>query len=207
MITPAAIRVKLPIISGKEIDTDHSESLYGAISAIAPAIHQQDQIAISRIFGERALGKRLRLSRKSYFFVQCDASQIPMVLPLAGKAVQLRNDHIRFGVPQLMMIRPAGTLFCRLFVMRNAIDEEKAVSNLRSKLLDLLGEESAHLDITPLRRRIVRIHGKKITGFGIRIAGLTDEQSVIVQSQPLSGRRKYGCGLFVPAGGKDDARD
>ena len=47
-------------------------------------------------------------------------------------------------------------------------------------------------------RRIICIHGKKVVGFSLVVHGLSDQDSITLQSLGLGGRRTMGCGLFNP---------
>lgn len=47
-------------------------------------------------------------------------------------------------------------------------------------------------------RRIVTIKGMKIVGFSVVAHGLSDTDSLKLQSEGLGGRRSMGCGLFNP---------
>ena len=48
------------------------------------------------------------------------------------------------------------------------------------------------------RRRVFRIKDKTVVGYGVRIAGLNATESLRLQEHGLGGRRKMGCGVFVP---------
>jgi len=48
------------------------------------------------------------------------------------------------------------------------------------------------------RRHVLRIKGQQVVGFSVQLTGLTAEESVTVQEHGLGGRRKMGCGFFVP---------
>ena len=48
-------------------------------------------------------------------------------------------------------------------------------------------------------RRIVRVKSQTHVGFPLIVTGLSADESLALQSQGLGGRRKMGCGLFVPA--------
>jgi CRISPR-associated protein Cas6 len=48
-------------------------------------------------------------------------------------------------------------------------------------------------------RRTLGIHGKQIVGFAVRVDGLSSEDSLTLQARGLGGRRRFGCGAFVPA--------
>jgi CRISPR-associated protein Cas6 len=50
-----------------------------------------------------------------------------------------------------------------------------------------------------LLRRTLRIADKTIVGFALMASGLSAEESITLQEQGLGGRRRFGCGVFIPA--------
>lgn len=51
---------------------------------------------------------------------------------------------------------------------------------------------------SPYIRRTLRIRDKEVVGFALRMENLTAEESICLQEQGLGGRRRFGCGLFIP---------
>ena len=39
---------------------------------------------------------------------------------------------------------------------------------------------------------------KEIVGFALRVEELTAEESIRLQEKGIGGRRRFGCGIFVP---------
>ncbi len=53
---------------------------------------------------------------------------------------------------------------------------------------------------------MVRIHGREIVGFSVAVDELDPDGAVRLQEEGLGGRRRFGCGLFLP-GNQRLARD
>jgi len=51
---------------------------------------------------------------------------------------------------------------------------------------------------SPVLRRTVRIRDKEIVGFALRVEELSAQESVLLQARGIGGRRRFGCGIFVP---------
>jgi CRISPR-associated protein Cas6 len=51
---------------------------------------------------------------------------------------------------------------------------------------------------SPLLRRTLQIRDKVIVGFAVEVGALTADEALILQEQGLGGRRRFGCGIFVP---------
>ncbi len=48
------------------------------------------------------------------------------------------------------------------------------------------------------KRRVMDVKGYTIVGFSVRLSGLNEGDSVLVQERGLGGKRKMGAGIFVP---------
>jgi CRISPR-associated protein Cas6 len=51
---------------------------------------------------------------------------------------------------------------------------------------------------SPVLRRTIRIRDKEIVGFALRVEELTAEESILLQEKGIGGRRRFGCGIFIP---------
>jgi CRISPR-associated protein Cas6 len=63
--------------------------------------------------------------------------------------------------------------------------------------LDAL-EVSSSVLIRPGKERTLEISDKKVIGFELFLFGLNEEESIRVQESGIGGRRRMGCGLFLP---------
>lgn len=50
----------------------------------------------------------------------------------------------------------------------------------------------------------MRIKDKMVVGFQVEVTQLTGEESITLQEQGIGGRRRMGCGIFVPLRGRMD---
>ena len=92
------------------------------------------------------------------------------------------------------------SLYSRIVTFRNSLDVGKFLETANRDLAEK--EISASLEIPKeersRHRRIITIKGKKIVGFSLIAHGLSDEDSLKLQSEGLGGRRSMGCGIFNP---------
>ena len=49
-----------------------------------------------------------------------------------------------------------------------------------------------------LNRKILRVRQYVVVGFGLEVADLSDQDSLKLQVCGIGGKRKMGCGIFVP---------
>jgi CRISPR-associated protein Cas6 len=139
------------------------------------------------------------LGRRACFGLRLPAALIPKVLTLAGRRLVIGGDILRVGVPHVQALRPAPVLAARLVTTRNGQDEQRFDREIAHQL--------SKLGITAPairgRRRVVGIKDKTIVGYGVRVAGLNAAESLRLQEHGLGGRRKMGCGVFVPVRGSE----
>lgn len=214
-------------IQGTNLPADHGYALYAALSRLAPELHAPTcNLRIGPIRGTYIGRGLLQLDpRFSRLRLRLPADAIPLVLPLAGKALVLGEHKIRLGVPQVRALIPAPNLVARLVVIKassprvNPNDKasrdraatkryldpaqflEAVRADLKRRNIGAQADLPVH-DTGPRtgepRRHVLRVHGKTIVGFLVLVQGLTAEESVRVQEEGIGGRSKLGCGFFGP---------
>jgi hypothetical protein len=224
------IELHFPVL-GNEIPADHGYALYGAISRLVPKIHAEEiPLRIAPIPASYIGKSLLRLDpRGSRLRVRLRPDDLPILLPLAGKSLDLDGHAVRVGVPQVSALIPAPNLIARIVVIKASSPKtdpadkrsrdrqttkryQEPADFLAAAQRDLVRME-IHADAAlPLhetgeragqpRRHVLRIHGKTIVGFSVIVQGLTAEESVKLQENGLGGRTKMGCGFFVAMRGR-----
>jgi CRISPR-associated endonuclease/helicase Cas3 len=206
-------------LRGSEVPADHGYLLYTAIALEVPAIHGDGAIGIHPLQGRLVGGRRLALGRASRLVVRLSAERIPELLPLAGRRLDVGGDGLMLGVPEVRALRPAAALRSRLVVIKGFM-EPAGFLEAAQRQLAALGVEGR---MTLLRRRLggpleggrgsrdsvvrrtLRVHDKEVVGFAVRVGGLGAEDSLRLQAVGLGGRRRFGCGVFVPHEGESKA--
>jgi CRISPR-associated protein Cas6 len=175
-------------LTGREIPADHGYALYGAVSRLVPWTHDpaQEALGIHPINGLLAGNRLLHLTPSSRLTFRLDSDHVRELLPLAGKELDLDGHELRVGVPTTYMLKPAATLRSRLVTFKHRMETE------------LEGREELTADRSPFIRRTIRIHDKEVVGFAMEVSGLSADESLRLQETGLGGRRKFGCGIFVP---------
>jgi CRISPR-associated protein Cas6 len=191
-------------VRGSRVSADHGYALYGAVARVLEArddawLHQSDQVGLHLLRGAYDRRGQLLLGPRARFGLRLPAALIPKVLALAGKHLIVGADALRIGVPHVQALRPAPVLAARLVTTRNGQDEGRFDREI-ARQLSALGIATAAIRG---RRRIVRIKDKTVVGYGVRVEGLNAEESVRLQEHGLGGRRKMGCGVFVPGRGRE----
>jgi CRISPR-associated protein Cas6 len=204
-------------IIGKEIQLDHSYSLYSALSRQLPLLHEAEWLAVHRIHGLHINSRSLRLTPDSRLKLRMPSEQLPKVLSLAGSRLELVDDDHRFPlritIPELYVLKPAANLFSPCVVIKLSVAEKENVhpdrqmylAAMQAKLekngitgdvwIDDRGDKDGH----EFSRRTIRIKKKIVIGYAIYVTNLSDEDSIKLQEGSMFGRRRFGCGIFSPA--------
>jgi CRISPR-associated protein Cas6 len=189
-------------VEGKSIGIDHAHSLYGSICRILPEFHEHNSLGIFGINGKLCgYPKRINIDTDSVLRVRLPLDLARSIYKLAGKTLQIDRDKIYLGIPELELIVPSQNLEARIVTIKGFQDAstfETAAQNHLDRL-EIVGKVRVltRSDGQP-RCRTVKIHNKKVVGFAIKVEGLSDLGSLILQQQGIGGRRKMGCGLFTP---------
>lgn len=198
------ITVQFPI-SGQRLPADHGYALYSAICEIVPGPHNlpdnEKWLGVELIsgvpFDKGLIGLPARGARLN---LRIPAHKFGEIIPLAGKSLDIGGHRIRLGIPLARPLTPASLLYSRIVTFRNSLEIPKfletAERELRTKeitaTLELPKEGRAR------QRRILTIKEKRIVGFSLLAHGLSDEDSIKLQSIGMGGRRAMGCGIFNP---------
>jgi CRISPR-associated protein Cas6 len=204
-----------PVV-GARLPTDHCYLLYSAISRLLPDVHDGSvPFSMAPVTGQYVGNGLIQLDpRRSRLRLRLADSDIPRLIPLAGKGFQLMRHQVRLGVPQVRALEPSPSLYARTVAIKHATDVASVCTAARRQLDEIkIGGRVRVPDhvvkggsIEP-QRRVLRIKEAIIVGYALLVEGLTDEESLRLQEVGLGGRRRMGCGFFVPAHEEDGHDD
>jgi CRISPR-associated protein Cas6 len=201
------IDLLFPVV-GTRLPTDHGYPLYAAMSRALPCLHDGSvKVGIAPIPGPHIGNGLLQIDLKqSRLRLRLDSSDLPRVLPLAGKGLEVMGHRIRLGVPQVAALCPAPALISRAVTIKKATDAGTFREVARKQLdeLEVRGRLSVpeHVRKDGQRepiRRVVRIKYVRIVCYSLLVEELQPEESLRLQENGLGGRRHLGCGVFLPA--------
>jgi CRISPR-associated protein Cas6 len=202
-------------VQGDRIPADHGYFLFSAVSRLVPELHGDDQVGIHAISGRYVGDRLLAIDQRSRLTIRLFSDRIGEIIGLAGKDLILGNQHLGIGVPNTRALPPAARLYSRLVVIKGFLDPESFLDAVRRQLnqMEVKGEPSlvSVADAvkanenrkggtrSPWLRRTLRIRDKEVVGFAVRVDGLSAESSILIQEKGVGGRRRFGCGIFIPA--------
>ena len=207
------VDVQFPV-HGTLIPVDHGYHLFSAASQIIPALHGDAEMGIHPMSGTPMGNRCQAITERSCLTIRLPAERIKEVLPLAGKALNLGEHTVRVGVPYTRALIPSPRLHSRLVIIKGFTEPEPFLEAVQRQLsaLEVQGKasliEQAHAERanqarqggshSTFLRRTIRIRDKEIVGFAVKLSTLTAEESMLVQERGIGGRRRFGCGIFVP---------
>lgn len=210
--TVPTVVVQFPA-QGRQLPADHGYALYSAVTRQLPALHGAPWLGLELLSGVPwREGVIVLPTRGAQLRLRIPADRYAVVLPLAGKRLDIAGHPLRLGIPIARPLQPAPSLYARVVTIKKFTEPEPFLDAARRQL-DALGV-SATLEL-PLddqgrfRRRVIRIHGRTVVGFSLAAHGLNDKDSINLQSIGIGGRRAMGCGIFNPIvrrrdGGSDE---
>ena len=200
-------------VIGTEVPSDHGYALYGALSRILETeedqwMHGNPHIGLHTVRGTPLGNGRRLIGPNARLGLRLPSDLLPRSLKLAGKSLDLDGCRLRVGVSETRALIPAATLHCRIATTKNGDDSARFDAEIarQSAALGIQGrvfrvpKGSGGSDGRDPSRRIVRVKNKRIVGYSVLATELTGEESILLQERGLGGRRRMGCGIFVPTG-------
>lgn len=187
-------------LHGREVPVDHGYLLFAALSRLLEGpddqwLHESDAIGIHPIRGRYQGQGRLALDpRAARLAIRLPAGLIPKLLPLAGKQLQLGTDTLRLGIPQPHALKPVPNLYAHWVTTKNGHEEARFDEEIGRQMAAL----AVHGKAQRGQRRAFTVKDRKVVAHTLLVTELTAEESIALQEAGLGGRRKLGCGVFVP---------
>jgi len=200
----SVVDLHFPVL-GTSLASDHGYDLYAALARLVPQLHEEARrIRIGPIRGTYTGNGLLQIdARFSRLRVRLAAEDIPLLLQLAGKSLDVAGHRLRLGVPQVRNLIPAPNLAAGLVTIKGFTEPGPFLDAVRRQLaaLAIAGEPGIpQVSQGPRagqpRRRILRVKDKRVVGFPLIVSGLTADESARLQESGLGGRGKMGCGFF-----------
>ncbi|AGA24812.1 type I-MYXAN CRISPR-associated protein Cas6/Cmx6 [Singulisphaera acidiphila] len=192
-------------IIGTTIPLDHGYSLFSALCRVVPQLHGDTRIGVHPIRGRQTAPGVLSLIDSSRIRLRLPSEEIAPYIAVAGTELELVSHRLQVGIPRVECLTAAASLGSRLVTFRGITDPTLFETNIRRQLekRKIAGKPSlvvaarATWTGQPMRR-VLRVKDKQVIGYSLRIHGLKSEESISIQEEGLGGRRRMGCGVFLP---------
>lgn len=207
-------------VIGQTLPADHGYGLYSAIARQHPKLHDLEGLAINTIFGKPNHNGEIELTERSRLSLRCPSDSVMAVLVLAGTQFGLGKHTIRLVNPEIRQLRAFSDLKARMVAIKHPSAKFDDISpdwfldacDRQLKALGIDASVGIPLDDTDEpARKAMQIKRKEnvsqkskqretdcVVGYSIIVANLLPESSILLQAKGIGGKRKMGCGYFVP---------
>lgn len=213
-VNSSAVELHFPL-QGGTIPGLHSYALYSALSKLIPEAHSAEWLGVHSIKGRRIDGGLIQLGRFAKLRLRMPAEKTPVLCALAGRTLNIDGHQLKCGIPEIHPLKPAQILRSRLVMIKCKDSKGKTaepvtfLESLKKQISDLGVSADAILekDLSPqtgeecLARRVIRVKSSMLTGYGVLLTNLNEQDSLKIQEVGLGGKRRMGCGLFDPLEG------
>jgi CRISPR-associated protein Cas6 len=185
------------------LPVDHAYALQQAIEEALPWFAQEPQAGLHTVHGAASSSGWMRpegahallqLSHRARLALRLPAHRAEQAAALVGRTLQVAGWPLHVEKMALRPLSRITTLFSRCVVL--AAGDEAAFVSAATEELGALGIRAERMvcgRVTP-----VATPERTYQARSLMLAGLTLEQSLLLQQSGLGGGRRFGCGLFIP---------
>jgi CRISPR-associated endonuclease/helicase Cas3 len=198
---PLVVDLCIPV-RGTSLPADHGYGLLSALAHQVQLLHQNPEIGILTVAGVGDKQGKILLTPQSHLRIRLPVEYVGQVYGLAGKNLKVGNHLIHLGIPEILTLKGCHTLKARIVTIKGYLEPEgfQRAAQRQLKDLGISGEAEVLVDPTgiPLRKTL-KIKRHTIVGFSTVVRSLSEEDSIRLQQVGLGGRRRMGCGFFLPS--------
>ena len=208
-------------VSGEPVPVDHGYPLYAALSRRLSWLHDEDNsgghegaaVGVLGLTGRSVGDSRLALDARSKLRLRLPAERLSEAVGLTAATLKVSGAQVRLGPPSVRPLVPATSLWSPLVLIKVAgrqggdrVEPESFVAAADRQLAALGIDAELSLPVRTAgeragepRRKVLRVKGATHAGYPVLVTGLSSDGSLKLQAHGLGGRRRMGCGLFLPA--------
>jgi len=202
--TPGDVVDAVFAISCRSLPVDHAWALSQAVRAALPWFADESQAGLHQIHGAasgsgwmrpEAPDALLQLSQRAKLVLRLPAHRVDDAAALLGRTLEVAGSPLRVDALARRPLARITTLFSRCVVLAAAPDESAFMAAAIDELA-ALGVHSPRMLCG--RATAIATPTRVYEARSLMLAGLTLEQSFVLQRRGLGEERKLGCGLFIP---------
>ncbi len=200
---PADIVDAVFAIACRSLPVDHAYALQQAIQEALPWFAEEPLAGLHTVHGAASgsgwmrpegADAVLQLSHRAKLALRLPAHRAEEAAALVGCTLQVAGSPLRVEKMALRPLSRITTLFSRCVVL--AADDEAMFVSAATEELGALGIRAERMVCG--RMTTVATPARTYQARSLMLAGLTLEQSLLLQRSGLGAGRKLGCGLFIP---------
>jgi len=196
------VELQISVVSGRTLPIDHGYQLFSAICRLVPDLHQSRFPWMMSTFPGKPVGyKMLALLSNPIIRLRLPLEQAGLIAEkCSGGYMEIDRHLIRLSeVAKIKTLRPAKSLCSRLVIIRSGgeyrIDKDAFFESLAKQLTPIIVQPK-RVDVSLGPCRAVQVNHCRSHGYEVTIRGLSQSDSLTVQSSFIGGRQHYGAGFF-----------
>lgn len=175
----ATVEVAWPIRS-RRCPPNQGYALFGALCRVGIVFHGQADTIV--------------LPPGRFLCIRCPEDRAWRLAGSGLDRLDVAGRSVALGPPVVRPMVPSASLEAWCVTIKHATCD----GSMRAACLAQLGRMGVACRVRVGPRRVIRIAGATIVGYGVRLDGLSPGESLRVQARGLGGRTRMGCGGFVP---------
>lgn len=191
------IELTFPIVQGESFPADHGYGLYSALCYWQPKIKAYNW-QLGTIPGVPDHNGTIKLADKSRLTIRTNEDDIDTFLELAWQQLTVGKHNILLGSAEITLPGPVPTLTARLVTIKQQDHHCGRPEPFRDAVLLQMGRLGVSGKVTIGDRRSIKIQRFAVIGFAVEISELSDRSSLLLQANGIGGKRRMGCGVFMP---------
>lgn len=199
-------------ITCSTLPVDHAHALSTAIQAELPWFATDPRAGLHLIraaesgggwMRPEAPGTLLHLSRRTRLVLRLPEDRLDVITRLTGRTLDIGGHVLRVGPLSVRPLSRITTLLSHCVYLEQC--------NSEAEFLKMAAQALGPLGIKPGvmlcgRETPITTPQQLLATRSLMLAGLTPDQSLLLQQQGLGEARKLGCGLFIPHKSISDVR-
>jgi CRISPR-associated protein Cas6 len=181
-------------LTGNVVPQDHGHAMFGALGKVLGDVHGAEWLAVHPLVGTPRGDGMLAVNGRHGLRLRVAPGEIPRLLPLAGKRLEIQGCPLLVGVSSVFALQSARTLWTRMVTIKGFMEPEPFRDAVKRQL-DAMAVK-ARVEVG--QRRVMHVNGKTVVGFGVTLHELDEEGSLKVQFAGLGGKQRMGCGVMSP---------
>ena len=139
-----------------------------------------------------ASGENMLLPQRTKLILRLPIKLAPQATQLSGQELDVEGNVLRVGKAKEKLLQPHPTLHAQL--VESSSGEEIFLADMEEQLREM--EIACKLICG--KRNTVTDARQSVVGFSLVLHDLKPDASLQIQRAGLGGKRRYGCGIFVP---------
>ena len=139
-----------------------------------------------------ASGENVLLPQRAKLVLRLPIELAPQAGPLSGQELDVEGSTLQVGKAREKSLQPHPTLHAQL--VESNSEEDVFIADMADQLRDM--EVACNL-ICGIRHTVTGAK-QAVVGYSLVLHDLEPDASLQIQRTGLGGKRRYGCGIFVP---------